>query len=1082
MTSLFGVSLTLIMWVLVAILAIGLLFIAYVWLRNPIMFKIGVRNIPRRRAQSTLIVVGLMLSTVIISAAFATGDTVDRSITGEVYSIYGSLDHLIQPRAVGNEAFDGEFEDGVARTDSFAATGVEGLMARIRQLETVDYVLPLYSDVAVAVNPERRLSTPLFTIVGLDPRAASGLPDVEALDGRRLEVSDLGPGEMYVNRSAAEELDVGAGDRIQVFALGRTFEFRVREVIQDRRLAGAGGVSIRREGGLLPLSVAQELFQAPGQLTGIAVSNQGGFREGVTHAEVNQIEIAAILASAPADAPRLNVANTKRVAVDFAELNANIFATFFLVLGLFSIGAGVLLIFMIFVMLAAERKSEMGMARALGIKRADLVQSFASEGMAYNLVAALVGTGLGVLVAFGMARIMARIFANIDIAIQPHVTPRSLVIAYSLGVVLTFLTVTFSSWRVSYINIVRAIRDIPEPPVPKPSWRLRGFRRTLVGLLFKPGSWKAWVGRVGLLILGVTLMSSTGASDSIGIQILVGLGGTIVFLAFIFLSFQMGPLFIVGSIPLIVVGSSTGSAFPLLFGLSLLPLGLALSVRSFGANERLTYTSAGLLILYVWLFDTEYYFGFQPNLVERIFGEVEGDIELFFLSGVMITVAATFVIVYNSDILLGVLSRLGRGLGALLPSIKMAIAYPLSSRTRTGMTMAMFCLVVFALIVMSSMNYNFNQIFLSDRALGGWDVAVDENPNNRIDDLRTALVREGSPAVDEIAAVGVTSIATRQRARVCQVEPTRPCSDIERYDGYGVRGQDAGFLAGSRIPLQARANGFGSDEAVWQAVATDPRYAVIDSFALGGGFGGPGVIRGIDPGATTFEPVRLSLLDRTTGRMQDVLVIGIIQLGASATFSGLHISMPAFENVFGEADSRRFFVQTTPGADHREVAREIESALLNTGAQAESIRHVLERQNATSNGFFYLMQGFMGLGLFVGVAAVGVIAFRTVVERRQQIGMLRALGYTRGMIATTFILESAFIAVMGILSGVVFALILSRQLITQEFVAQGVTSFEVPWGQIGIIIGLAFGFALLMTLIPSRQASSIPIAQALRYE
>ena len=41
----------------------------------------------------------------------------------------------------------------------------------------------------------------------------------------------------------------------------------------------------------------------------------------------------------------------------------------------------------------------------------------------------------------------------------------------------------------------------------------------------------------------------------------------------------------------------------------------------------------------------------------------------------------------------------------------------------------------------------------------------------------------------------------------------------------------------------------------------------------------------------------------------------------------------------------------------------------------------------------------MALGLFVGIAALGVIAFRSVVERRQQIGMLRAIGYqteTRG--------------------------------------------------------------------------------------
>jgi putative ABC transport system permease protein len=133
-------------------------------------------------------------------------------------------------------------------------------------------------------------------------------------------------------------------------------------------------------------------------------------------------------------------------------------------------------------------------------------------------------------------------------------------------------------------------------------------------------------------------------------------------------------------------------------------------------------------------------------------------------------------------------------------------------------------------------------------------------------------------------------------------------------------------------------------------------------------------------------------------------------------------------------------------------------------------------------GFFYLMQGFMGLGLFVGVAAVGVIAFRTVVERRQQIGMLRALGYTKGMVGLTFLIESAFIAFMGVLSGIVFALILARQLIHDEFANQGATSFVVPWPQILLIGGAAFGFALLMTLIPSRQAAGIPIAQALRYE
>jgi putative ABC transport system permease protein len=155
--------------------------------------------------------------------------------------------------------------------------------------------------------------------------------------------------------------------------------------------------------------------------------------------------------------------------------------------------------------------------------------------------------------------------------------------------------------------------------------------------------------------------------------------------------------------------------------------------------------------------------------------------------------------------------------------------------------------------------------------------------------------------------------------------------------------------------------------------------------------------------------------------------------------------------------------------------------LLETGAQAESLRAVLDEMTSVQTSFFYLLQGFMGLGLFVGVAAVGVIAFRTVVERRQQIGMLRAIGYTKGMVGLTFLLESAFIAFAGVISGVVFALILARQLIAEEFANQGI-SFSVPWEQVGIIVFLAFGAALLMTLIPSRQASSIPIAEALRYE
>ena len=159
------------------------------------------------------------------------------------------------------------------------------------------------------------------------------------------------------------------------------------------------------------------------------------------------------------------------------------------------------------------------------------------------------------------------------------------------------------------------------------------------------------------------------------------------------------------------------------------------------------------------------------------------------------------------------------------------------------------------------------------------------------------------------------------------------------------------------------------------------------------------------------------------------------------------------------------------------------SSLLPWPITLRQLRKIVSDFQAQSRGFLYLIQGFMGIGLFVGIAAVGVVAFRTVVERRQQIGMLRAIGYTRNAVAISFMMESSFVAALGILSGIGLGLLLAYQLLSSaELGRQGISGFYIPWLQIGAIGGFAFIASLLMTIIPARQASSIPIAEALRYE
>jgi putative ABC transport system permease protein len=146
------------------------------------------------------------------------------------------------------------------------------------------------------------------------------------------------------------------------------------------------------------------------------------------------------------------------------------------------------------------------------------------------------------------------------------------------------------------------------------------------------------------------------------------------------------------------------------------------------------------------------------------------------------------------------------------------------------------------------------------------------------------------------------------------------------------------------------------------------------------------------------------------------------------------------------------------------------------------VKKLINDSVAQDQAFNRMFQAFMALGLFVGIASLGVIAFRSVVERRQQIGMLRAIGYQSSTVALTFVLESGFIALMGILSGIVGGTIIGRNLMTSGQFADLGANMTIPWTEVIGFGAIAFFFSLLMTWWPSRGAANVPVADALRYE
>jgi putative ABC transport system permease protein len=129
--------------------------------------------------------------------------------------------------------------------------------------------------------------------------------------------------------------------------------------------------------------------------------------------------------------------------------------------------------------------------------------------------------------------------------------------------------------------------------------------------------------------------------------------------------------------------------------------------------------------------------------------------------------------------------------------------------------------------------------------------------------------------------------------------------------------------------------------------------------------------------------------------------------------------------------------------------------------------------------FFQLMQGYLALGLVVGIAGLGVIMVRAVRERRRDVGVLRSLGFLVKQVRRAFVLESGFVALEGIVVGAVLAIITASQLVATGEFGEDI-AFKIPWLDLGVLTVVALGASLLATAWPAHQASQIPPAAALR--
>jgi len=148
------------------------------------------------------------------------------------------------------------------------------------------------------------------------------------------------------------------------------------------------------------------------------------------------------------------------------------------------------------------------------------------------------------------------------------------------------------------------------------------------------------------------------------------------------------------------------------------------------------------------------------------------------------------------------------------------------------------------------------------------------------------------------------------------------------------------------------------------------------------------------------------------------------------------------------------------------------------GIEVRAIRQIAEGEGRILTRVGSLMWLVTFAALFAAALAVGATSATTVLERRSEIGLMKALGASRRAVGAFFLAEQLFLALVGGIAGYAIGLELARVLGNGIFgVAPTVRLILFP-----IVLVLAAVVALLGSLVPLERASRVDPAPVLRGE
>jgi len=482
--------------------------------------------------------------------------------------------------------------------------------------------------------------------------------------------------------------------------------------------------------------------------------------------------------------------------------------------------------------------------------------------------------------------------------------------------------------------------------------------------------------------------------------------------------------------------------------------------------------------------------------------------EMMILAGLFMVSSALMVIMFNSNFILDAAMKIFGRFQSTAPIFKTAISYPMANRFRTGMTLAMFALIIFTITLVSMMvalfSGNIDQ--MTKESSGGYDMIAYTDPEYPMNDIQFQIEESDNLSSGDFSAVVPMNTAyimmypvresdgtPEEQQRIIDEHVNMEFSefmDVEDSAWYDLNGCTEEFFKESDFEL----DGWDKDEYddhsdVWDAVRKDPDLVIMDQSRMmepdegedgegHGPFGGGGTFRVKGGDRIIIRDIQgNSRVVKVVGFTKSRLIQGVFINSDVVTGTGIG----KFDSDAASLALIRFDEDLTE-SEQKDISKDMEQEFLASGMKTVIIKEELEGFLETMTSFMNLMRAFLGLGLIVGIAGLGIITIRSVAERKQQIGMLRAIGFRRSMILKSFLIESSYIALLGIFTGVGLGIMLSLRFFLDSSDGPGFTGdFIVPWSTLIMISLISYGLTFFATVGPARGAAKIAPADALRY-